>query len=350
MIDWRRAIRKIQAVKDGLYRFLFKRRGALVMNETNPNNTSLPNQLVWLADAPLFIDEDQVARFYDAVVRPESTQGVTTLEVTREKADKIGAKLGVEASVALTSLASLLTSVFAFIKPEIKGSAGGEYQHDRSTKDSSTVELHPIVTPQRQLVQLTLHYLINNPDRLFFVDNPSAAEWRDSQNISMVPRELVFLDLPGEEEKQRADQPAMKIIPMAAEFENGKLVPLYNQLTKENGELPPKYPEGPDETGLPLRERRKTYWHWFDSSYRVMHSLGVVEKASSENGRIRWIDYRLPINNEGDTLHLHLAPAGKYDTGVFAYNFIKRGYKHGLRLVGTLKSEPDMNVLAIYEK
>ena len=29
---------------------------------------------------------------------------------------------------------------------------------------------------------------------------------------------------------------------------------------------------------------------------------------------------------------------------------IKRGYKHGIRLVGTLKSEPDMNVLAIYER
>jgi hypothetical protein len=45
-----------------------------------------------------------------------------------------------------------------------------------------------------------------------------------------------------------------------------------------------------------------------------------------------------------------MVPAATYDTGTFAYNFIKRGYKHGIRLVGTLKSEPDMNVLAIYEK
>jgi hypothetical protein len=76
----------------------------------------------------------------------------------------------------------------------------------------------------------------------------------------------------------------------------------------------------------------------------------AVEEAASNNGRIRWIDYRVPVTREGDTLHLHVCPAGKYDTGVFAYNFIKRGFKHGLRLVGTLKSEPDMNVLAIYEK
>ncbi|MCA9045229.1 MAG: hypothetical protein KDA69_12960, partial [Planctomycetaceae bacterium] len=74
------------------------------------------------------------------------------------------------------------------------------------------------------------------------------------------------------------------------------------------------------------------------------------EKAASQHGRIRWIDFRVPISEQGDTLHLHVVPAAKYDTGVFAYNFVKRGFKHGLRLVGTLKSEPDMNVLAIYER
>ncbi len=78
--------------------------------------------------------------------------------------------------------------------------------------------------------------------------------------------------------------------------------------------------------------------------------MEVVEAAASTNGRIRWIDYRLPLTDEGDTLHLHICSASKYDAGVFGYNFIKRGYKHGLRIVGTLKSEPDMNVLAIYER
>jgi hypothetical protein len=27
-----------------------------------------------------------------------------------------------------------------------------------------------------------------------------------------------------------------------------------------------------------------------------------------------------------------------------------RGFKHGLRVVGTLKSEPDLNVLGIFER
>ena len=46
-------------------------------------------------------------------------------------------------------------------------------------------------------------------------------------------------------------------------------------------------------------------------------------------------------------MHLHLGARGKYDTGVFAYNLVNRTFKHGVRLVGTLKSEPDLNVLAI---
>jgi hypothetical protein len=48
----------------------------------------------------------------------------------------------------------------------------------------------------------------------------------------------------------------------------------------------------------------------------------------------------------GEVLHLHVVAHGDYDTGVFAYNLIRRG----LRIVGSLKSQPALNVLAIYEK
>ena len=66
----------------------------------------------------------------------------------------------------------------------------------------------------------------------------------------------------------------------------------------------------------------------------------VIEEASQRHGRIRWIDFRLPMNSGGHTLHLHVVPAGKSDAGVFGYNFVRRAFKHGVRLVGTLKSEP----------
>lgn len=49
-------------------------------------------------------------------------------------------------------------------------------------------------------------------------------------------------------------------------------------------------------------------------------------------------------------LHLHVVAHGDYDTGVFAYNLIRRGERYGLRIVGSLKSQPALNVLAIYEK
>jgi hypothetical protein len=50
----------------------------------------------------------------------------------------------------------------------------------------------------------------------------------------------------------------------------------------------------------------------------------------------------------GEVLHLHAH--ADYDTGVFAYNLIRRGERYGLRIVGSLKSQPALNVQAIYEK
>jgi hypothetical protein len=58
----------------------------------------------------------------------------------------------------------------------------------------------------------------------------------------------------------------------------------------------------------------------------------------------------LPINDKGETLHLHIVPDGRYDTITFAYNFIRRGFEHGIRLIGLLKNDSDLNVLAIYER
>ena len=52
----------------------------------------------------------------------------------------------------------------------------------------------------------------------------------------------------------------------------------------------------------------------------------------------------------GDELNLHVIGNGDYDAGVFAYKLIRRGWRYGLRIVGSLKSQPALNVLAIYEK
>jgi hypothetical protein len=85
--------------------------------------------------------------------------------------------------------------------------------------------------------------------------------------------------------------------------------------------------------------------------YRDRAALKAVEGAVTDGNRIASIDFRVPLAAAGPPfLHLHFAARGNYETGSFGYNLINRGYKHGLRLVGTLKSEPDLNVLAVYER
>jgi hypothetical protein len=336
-------------------------------------------ELLWLADAPLFIDAAQVDQFYDAVVRPENHTGDTTLTITEAKASKASGKLAGKAGVELAAEASLspgglldiLTGWFPFIKAEAKASAKGAFEgaaeggmeREKRDENARTVVLHAINTPQRQLEHLTLHYLVNCSERLFLVDDPRASEdWRNPETISDVPRALLYLDLPGQMEALEKGLPETKLIPAAAEFMDGTVAPLFMEMKAENGDSPPRYPEldlrkarATDDAGRrslleALREDRKKYWLWFEQNFSATRAMEVVEHASAARDGIRWIAFRVPITPDGDTLHLHIVPDGKYPVGTFAYNFIKRGLKHGLRIVGTLKSEPDVNVLAIYEK
>jgi hypothetical protein len=54
--------------------------------------------------------------------------------------------------------------------------------------------------------------------------------------------------------------------------------------------------------------------------------------------------------SSGASSHLDVSARGDYDTGIFAYNFIRGGERYGLRIVCRLKSQPALNVLAAYEK
>jgi len=316
------------------------------MSQARPE---LPSPLLWLADAPLFIDSDQINRFYDAIARPQMKNGTAGVQVTDETVQELTGKLGLEAGITTEKLAALLLSMLAFVKPEIKASGAIEGIKKSSESNSVSYELIPVDTPQSQLEALTLLYLTSYAKRVFFASFQGASDWRDPKSISAVPRSLVFLDLPGFDEALEKGCVQTKLIPMAAEFENGKVVEIHSQLLAKNGERPPKYVDRFEKPER-LATERKQYWQWFEQNFNAVTALLAIEKAASENGKIRWIDYRLPLTKDGDTLHLHICPRESFDTGVFAYNFVKRGSTHGLRLVGTLKSGPDLNVLAIYEK
>jgi hypothetical protein len=152
--------------------------------------------------------------------------------------------------------------------------------------------------------------------------------------------------------------PDVKLIPTAGEFENNKVILMYNEMKKDNGENPPSYPEigKLNNSGTKindiyeLQEARKEYWKWFEENYNATKAMKIVENAAGTNGRIRWIDFRLPISEDGSTIHLHFTPSENYVIGDLAYNLVKRGHKHGLRIIGTMKSGPSINVLAVFEK
>ena len=189
-------------------------------------------------------------------------------------------------------------------KMNLKGEA------ERSDSESETISynIEYVETPQRQLVQLVLQYVMHHPARLFFPRSTESNRWRKPDEITQSPHQLVFLDFPSLEESAEQDVPETKFIPTAAEFSNGKIIPLYNELHAENGERPPTYPEKHklNEEGEAhaiqekLRDERVDYWKWFDDNFRPRHAMNVVEEAASANGRIQWIDYRVPITKRGE--------------------------------------------------
>jgi hypothetical protein len=285
--------------------------------------------LPWLADAPLFIDGQQVGVFYDAVLRPAFR--TIQLEIAHDRTEALtktfGANLGVKLPVWF---------------PWLGGSVGieGGVEKAKEEGESQTVTLEPVESPGRQLVELSLHYLERQKERIW---SPQDDDWTLPPNAEIVasPRMLTYLDFP----------PQTKFLPMAAELNDGRVVtffgPLVEKLKKDGGTLPVRYPDDLSVAGW--QEERDKYWKWFSDHWNANRAIQVIEEEIGTGGRPRWIDYRVPIN-DGQTIHLHVVGRGEFDTGVFAYNLVKRGWKHGLRVVGTLKSEPDVNVLAIYEK
>ena len=152
---------------------------------------------------------------------------------------------------------------------------------------------------------------------------------------------IAFVDIP----------PGTRFLPQAAELNDGQVVtffsPLIEKLKRDGGTPPVAYPEttttdegrrerdaystGSPTTGMPTRQSR--WWRM----------------SSAQADGPCWIAYRV-IFGSGETVHLDVSARGDYDTGTFAYYFIRRGERHGLRIVASMKSEPALNLLAAYDK
>jgi hypothetical protein len=294
-------------------------------SDTGPN----PSWLPWLADSPMFIDGQQVGAFYDAVLRP--TFRTVQLQISKTRLDQLEKSFGAR-------LGAKLPAWFPWLKLDTDVEA--TRAKTASQQDAESITLEPVESPSRQLVELCLHYLVNQPDRVWFHEG---TDWRlpTQKEILTTPRMIALVDTP----------PGTQFIPLAAELNDGHVVtffdPLIEKLQRRGGMLPVQYPD--DASTNEGKRQRDYYWAWFSSQWNANKVVQAIEDVIGVGGRPRWFDYRVPLGNS-EVLHLHVAGRGEFDTGVFAYNLVKRGWKHGLRIAGSLKSQPGLNVLAIYEK
>ena len=262
----------------------------------------------WLFDIPLFMNQSKIEHLYDIIVRPfinkESITG------TRVQASSLfDRKMNTQAAITFGP-------------------------KDTISDESSY--------PQRKFLQILLSYEANFPERVFNGLTTADGSWHGEGKISQLPRGLVFLDLPGIESNQNENVPDTTMIPTAAGFEDSETERLFEVIQEEVDGDSPEY--GPEQ------EANREYWNWFVEKFYSLKFIEIIEDASEDHGRLQWIDFRLPITDEGDTVHLHFSPAGNYETSTFAYSLVRRGHKHGLRIIGTLNSAPDMTVLAAYNK
>ena len=277
----------------------------------------------------MFIDSRQVGAFYDAVVGPAFR--TVELQISAGQTQQL------EKSAA-GRLNAGLSALFPWLK--IGADAEARRTATRGSQDGQSITLQPIDSAARQLVQLSLHYLVNQPERICVVSQDTPCP--GAEVIAASPRMIAFVDVPS----------GTRFLPQAAELNDGRVVtffsPLVENLQRDGGALPVAYPDSTaTDTG---RAQRDAYWNWFADHWNADKAVTVVEEVIGVGGLPRWIAYRMTFPGGTTTLHLDVSARGDYDTGVFAYNFIRRGERYGLRIVGSLKSQPALNVLAAYEK
>jgi hypothetical protein len=292
--------------------------------------------LWFVVDVPLFIDEDAVRRLFDALERPE-------FETTARRS-------GETSTTGLERLDEAALEAEAGVAPFLKGKVAGKSSAKSTQSRAKTDELQQSAnrSAEMQLERIISLYVRNHPTRVFWTTpdlsklqdlDGNTVAWHDvAARIALPePRPLIVLDL----------RAGTKLIPMAAELVSGKVARLYKTYADKIDEEIPTYPTDDDAQ----KSKAKSYWEVLDRTFNWREAMEVIEDCTADTGQINWIDYRV-IARHGERiepLHLHLVPRGRYATGTFAYQSVRRAMKYGLKMVGTLKLGEDINVLAAYE-
>lgn len=313
--------------------------------------------ILWfIADTPLLIDPQAIGQMYDAVWRPEWEASRRTIDesssIGRETANVFG-------------VAGSATAIPGFLK--LSGSSTQTQTKSSSSTRSSSLEEEANCSPERRLEQIMEFYVANHPGRVLWVEGSATDlsdlsgvrfDWADVDALldKAGPRPLVIFDL----------GPEARLMPMACELNSGHVVEIYKEYLREVNPVgdSPKYPNSSEPRSMSGIESnsKSEYWAFARSIFDSQKVLQIIEAAArtmSETGdqqvvgsRFEWIDYRLLAGSEESvvSIHLHFMPRGKYSTGTFAYQLVRRADKFGIRLIGTLKKGKDVNVLAVYER
>lgn len=295
----------------------------------------------FLVDAPMAMDSQLIERFHDAVIRPDSIPRVATETMgERTTTDQVLGTDG-QGSGEIPFVAKLAVT--------------GKFER-RSGRESSATRTEQSDVPrthERLMEEIVAFYLLNFPDRVLRMDPVAETVVRsdsetnqgydvlDATCATPGPRPIVLIDAPR----------LTKVMPMAGEFINGKLDVIYDSLLEalSTQDAPLERMDGEMDS-----TKKAENWKQLADRFDATKARVVLEEASrrNDNSRFDWIDFRLVWGSSGSPspLHLHMMPKGQYPTGIFAHALVRRAYSNGVRIVGTLKSGGDINVLAIYER
>lgn len=166
--------------------------------------------------------------------------------------------------------------------PWLKGEARVTVQRTRSRvrQEGRALVLAPVETAARQLVQLSLHYLVNQKDRIRAV--AQGAGLPGKEDISASPRMIAFVDV----------RPGAMFLPQA-ELNDGRVItffdPLIDKLQRDADDRPPDHP-GPTSTAKG-QAQRDAHWKWYAYRWNVDKAVKVLARSCDWPDRSpgRWL-------------------------------------------------------------
>lgn len=293
--------------------------------------------LWFLIDIPLFIDTVGVGQLFDAMVRPEWRK------ISRQRTEGEVDTAGLTAKGGISGGADIPLFLTAKVKLGLEG------QLTNQTSESLAVSEESNRSPEMNLEKIVNYYVADFPQRLLYVKDDletledldgNTYSWTSVDTLFQKPgiRPLVVLDLPE----------GVKLMPMFAETVEGEDVALYKMLVEALGIKRTMPPPG-DRTKPDYNEKQTLHW---DAYARAFDSEIAMEVVESARARLHWIDYRVCAKDVYGVspLHINILARGEYANGTFAYKFVRRANHVGIRIIGTLKRDKDVNVLGIYER